>query len=140
VLQRKAQRVIFSMYVAGGVIGEERHAVATAGYVRPVEDDVMLDTVPAVEEGVVQPAFRYVVRRILAELLLRQVEREQYLQFETVVVKCLPVGFGFVAFRLRIGPDAGIPLPVDLHLHVYPALTAGECDVLRKRMPGNRAF
>src|ERR1044072_2766346 len=114
------------MHIAGSMVSQERHPGIVICYIYPMQDHIVLNTIPTVKEGVGKTAFRDVIWRILAKPLLRQLKREQHLQFKAVIIKRLVIIFCTV-MRCLWSAYPGISLPIDPYLHINPSSSIHQC-------------
>ena len=88
ILEREAEREVRAVGVTRGPVAEQREAVAALPVAdfHPVEDDVVLDVLPGVIEGVRQLALTDVEGGILRDPLARELGREQREQLVAIIV------------------------------------------------------
>ena len=81
----------------------------------------MLDAIPTIEKGILQPALANIERSVLINLLVGDLGRQIHQKFVTVVIKCL-TGIIRTEFDTRL-TNTGASYPIQLNTHIDARLS-----------------
>ena len=81
----------------------------------------MLDAIPTIEKGILQPALANIERSVLINLLVGNLGRQIHQKFVTVVIKCL-TGIIRTEFDTRL-TNARVSCPIQFNIHIDARLS-----------------